>query len=107
MIEDIFNENKGRYGSRRIQKVLEQKNIKVNCKRVSRLMSEHGLLAKGSRTLYRHHSNKSQYAEKENILTQVFSAKERNTIGVGDITYIPLGMGSSILQSLLIYSLEK
>lgn len=67
MIEDVFNENKGRYGSRRIQQALEQKNIKVNCKRISRLMSEHGLVAKGARKAYRQHPNKSQYTEKENI----------------------------------------
>jgi len=30
MISDIFKENKGRYGSRRIQKVLLQRNIKIN-----------------------------------------------------------------------------
>ena len=35
MILDIFKENEGRYGSRRIQKVLLQRNIKVNEKRVS------------------------------------------------------------------------
>lgn len=83
----------GRYGSRRIQQALEQKNIKVNCKRISRLMSQHGLVAKGARKAYRHHPNKSQYAEKENILKQVFSAKEKNTIWVGDITYIPTRHG--------------
>jgi len=47
MIEDIFTENKGRYGSRRIQLDLEQKNIKANLKRISRIMSEHGLIAIG------------------------------------------------------------
>ena len=93
MIEDIFIENKGRYGSRRIQKVLEQKSIKVNTKRISRLMSEHGLVAKGTNKAYRHYSNKSQYAEKENILKQVFSAKAKNMIWVGDITYIPTRHG--------------
>ncbi len=93
MIEDVFNENQGRYGSRRIQQVLEHKNIKVNCKRISRLMSEHGLVAKGARKTYRHHSNKSHYAEKENILKRVFSAKKKNTIWVGDITYIPTRHG--------------
>lgn len=28
MIEDIFHENKGRYGARRIQKVLEQRHVR-------------------------------------------------------------------------------
>ena len=40
IIEDIFREHQGRYGARRIQQVLLQRNIHVNLKRVSRLMSE-------------------------------------------------------------------
>jgi putative transposase len=49
MILDIFKENEGRYGSRRIQKVLLQRNIKINEKRVSRIMSGQGLIAKGAK----------------------------------------------------------
>ena len=51
MIEDIFHEHQGWYGARRIQKVLEHQNVHVNPKRVSKLMSEHGLIAKGTRRL--------------------------------------------------------
>lgn len=40
MIEDIFYEHKARYGSRRIQKVLEQQGIYVNAKKVCRLMGQ-------------------------------------------------------------------
>ena len=93
MIEDIFHENKGRYGARRIQKVLEQRHVKVNPKRVSRLMSEHGLIAKGARKSYRYQPNKKTYDEKENILNQVFTANEKNRVWVGDITYIPTRHG--------------
>lgn len=93
MIEDIFHEHKVRYGARRIQKVLEQQNVKVNHKRISRLMSEHGLIAKGTRKLYRYQANKTSYDEKDNILNQVFKAKEKNQIWVGDITYVPTKHG--------------
>lgn len=93
IIEDIFHEHKARYGSRRIQKVLEQQGIHVNAKRVCRLMSEHGLIAKGTRKYYRYHTNKTSYDEKDNILRQVFSANEKNKIWVGDITYIPTKHG--------------
>jgi len=89
MILDIFNENQGRYGSRRIQKVLLQRNIKINEKRVSRLMSEQGLIAKGAKKPYRYYPNRTQYEERENILNRVFSASAKNKIWVGDITYIP------------------
>lgn len=93
MIEDIFHENKGRYGARRIQLVLEQQGIKVNQKRVSKLMSEHSLIAKGTRKTYRRYPKGKPYEEKENILNRVFTAKERNKIWVGDITYIPTKHG--------------
>ena len=46
MIEEVFNENKGRYGSRRIKLVLEQQNIIANVRRISKLMVTHGLVAK-------------------------------------------------------------
>ncbi len=93
MIEDIFHENKSRYGARRIQLVLEQQGVKVNPKRVSKLMSEHGLIAKGTRKVYRKPQKGKPYEAKENILNRVFTAKERNKVWVGDITYIPTKQG--------------
>ena len=93
MIEDIFQENHGRYGARRIQLVLEKQVIQANSKRVSRLMSEHGLVAKGTRKAYSKPRKGKAYEEQENILNRVFSADERNKIWVGDITYIPTKHG--------------
>ena len=93
IILDIFKENQGRYGSRRIQKVLLQRNIKVNEKRVSRIMSEHGLIAKGAKRPYRYYPNRTQYEEYENILNRVFTTNKKNKVWVGDITYIPTRHG--------------
>ncbi len=93
MIEEIFQEHKGRYGARRIQQVLEKRQVKVNAKRISRLMSEHGLLAKGTNTKYRYHANKRKYDERENILAQVFATKQKNVVWVSDITYVPTRQG--------------
>lgn len=70
MIEDIFHEHQGRYGARRIQKVLEQQNVHVNPKRVSKLMSEHGLIAKGTRRFYRYQANKTAYRTLKRELVQ-------------------------------------
>ena len=93
MIEAVFHEHQGRYGARRIQAVLDQRNIHVNAKRISRLMSEHGLIPKGTKKRYRKHSNKTQYEERENILGQVFETDRKNLVWVGDITYIPTKHG--------------
>ena len=56
-------------------------------------MSEHGLIAKGTRRFYRYQANKTAYEEKENILNQVFKTSAKNQIWVGDITYIPTKRG--------------
>ena len=93
MIEDIFQENHGRYGARGIQLVLERQGIQANIKRVSRLMSEHGLIAKGTRKAYRKPRKGKAYEEQENVLNRVFSIGERNRVWVGDITYIPTKHG--------------
>lgn len=93
MITDIFVENNGRYGARRIQVVLKRRGIKANSKRVSRLMSQHGLISKGTRKIYRKSPSSRPYEEKENILNRVFTATERNKVWVGDITYIPTKHG--------------
>lgn len=88
IIKDIFEEHKGRYGARRIQLVLEKINIKANHKRIAKIMNKNGLVARGTRKVYPAYPKVKPYEEKENILNQVFEAKEKNKIWVGDITYI-------------------
>lgn len=105
MITDIFIENNSRYGARRIKLVLEQRGVKVNSKRVSKLMSQHGLIAKGTRKNYHKSPSSKPYEEKENILNRVFTAHERNKVWVGDITYIPTKHGFLYLAAFIdIYS---
>jgi len=93
MIKDVFDEHKGRYGARRIQIVLEKMNIKINQKRIAKIMSNNELIPKGSRKIYRKYSKGKPYEAKENILNRVFEATEKNKIWVGDITYIHTKQG--------------
>ena len=67
MIEDIFQENHGRYGAMRIHLVLEKQGIPANSKRVSRLMSEHGLVVKGTRKAYSKPRKGKTFEEQENV----------------------------------------
>ncbi|KOP63650.1 transposase [Bacillus sp. FJAT-21351] len=96
-IQEIFKEHKGRYGSLRVTKVLEKKGIKVNRKRVGKLMREMNLYAKGSRYRYKRYNKKSPSIERPNLLNQVFHTDGRNKIWVGDITYIPTQKGTLYL----------
>lgn len=96
-IQKISEEHKGRYGSLRITKVLEKKEIQVNRKRVGKLMRQMKLYAKGSRYRYKHYNKKSHSIERPNLLNQVFQADHRNKIWVGNITYIPTPKGTLYL----------
>lgn len=88
-IKQIFEEHKGRYGSIRIAKVLDQKGIHINRKRVSRLMRNIKLFSRGYRYYYKHYNQKINAVERPNLPNQVFESNGRNKIWVGDITYIP------------------
>ncbi|MCX7920539.1 MAG: IS3 family transposase [Clostridia bacterium] len=106
-IRKIFEEHIGRYGSIRISKVLEQKGIKANRKRISKLMRNMKLLPKGTRYRYKHYNQESSSIERPNLLNQSFQTDDKNTIWVGDITYVPTKKGLLYLTVFLdIYSLK-
>ena len=88
-IKKIFDEHRSRYGSLRITKVLEQNGIKVNRKRVARLMRMMNLSPKGTNYKYKRYHQKNAKEEHANLLNQIFKATDKNKIWVGDITYIP------------------
>lgn len=87
-IKIIFEENKGRYGSWRISRELKNRGILASRKRVAKLMRMDGLYPKGSPHQYRRKYGHQQEG-RPNLLNQIFEAKGRNQIWLGDITYIP------------------
>jgi putative transposase len=92
-ISDIFYEHHGRYGCKRIQKVLEKRHISVNHKRIARIMRQQNLRAKGARKNYRFFPNKTRYEARDNVLNRVFTTQYKNQVWVGDITYVPTARG--------------
>ncbi len=96
-ITQIFHEHHGRYGSLRITKVLKERGIPVNRKRVGKLLHEMGLYAKGSTYKYKHYNRKRPSLSHPNLINQTFVATGRNKIWLGDITYIPLKKGTLYL----------
>ena len=79
-IRKIFEEHKGRYGSLRISKVLEQNGIKVNRKRVARLMRLMGLYSKGSQYKYKKYHRNNSKEEHANLLNQIFKASDKKPV---------------------------
>ena len=70
LIKEIFNQNKGHYGVRRVHRELLNRGYLVNHKRVQRLMHNMGLF--GKRPKERYHSYKGNVAD--NIINRNFNA---------------------------------
>lgn len=73
-IQNIYSENKGRYGYRRIHLELKNRGYKVNHKKVQRLMTELGLKAR-IRAKRRYNSYKGEVGKKaDNLIKRQFKA---------------------------------
>lgn len=85
-IIDIFNQNMGRYGARRISAELKRQGIYASHKRVAKILTTLGLQAKGCTRRYRRKKPVSDSGE--NLLNREFTIRKKNRTWVGDITYI-------------------
>lgn len=78
------------YGYRRITAELKRRGHVVNHKRVSRLMSELGIVGKRPRKRKRTTNSNHSYARYPNRMTDL-AVTQPDQVWVGDITYIRLG----------------
>ena len=88
-IKEEYEKSKGRYGSPKIQKILEKRGIKVSQKRVARRMNKMGLRSITIRK-FRPSGSKGKVDDtnKPNLLEQNFKAEGLREKMVSDITYI-------------------
>lgn len=99
-IKEIFNENKSRYGYRRIVISLAKKGIIVNHKKVKRIMRDNGLFAKQPRKKYR--SYKGQVGKiANNIINRDFTAFKANQKWTTDITEFSIPEGKLYVSPIL------
>lgn len=88
-ISNVFAENKGRYGYRRITKELRNRNYVINHKTVQRLMKELGLVCKVRMKKY--HSYKGEVGKvAPNLLERDFSTTKPDEKWVTDVTEFSL-----------------
>ncbi|UHA60607.1 IS3 family transposase [Metabacillus litoralis] len=102
LIKRIYNRHQGTYGAKRISKVLKNKGIVVNHKRVARLMKVTNLKAKVRRPKTTKES-KVQAAGfvYENILKRNFKADHPNKKWVTDMTEVWIGSHKRCISAIL------
>jgi transposase InsO family protein len=87
-IKDIFDDNKGRYGSPRVKEQLDKDGIACGKNRVARLMGKNNIKAKRTKKFKVTTDSKHNHPVADNLLNQDFIATAINEKWVSDITYI-------------------
>lgn len=94
LITQIFEDNKGRYGSPRIwQELVNEFNYRISRKRVERLMRKDGKRAKCKKKWVKTTDSNHSLPVAENLLNRDFYALNPGEKWVSDITYISTNAG--------------
>ena len=101
MIKAISIEGRNVYGARRIKKRLEQDNVIISRKRISRLMSQAGLICKTKRKFKATTNSQHNLSIAPNLLNQNFKVTLPILCFVGDITYISTEEGWLYLATVI------
>lgn len=87
-IKEIYQKSRRRYGSPRIHEEIRAMGMRVNRKRIARLMRINSIAAVARRKYKVTTNSGHNNPVSENLLNQKFEVKEPNKIWVSDITYI-------------------
>lgn len=87
-IHSIFREHKGKYGSRRILKQLNEEGYDIGRYKVRRIMKDLGLKAKISRRYKVTTDSRHSFPIAPNVLNRNFDVGEPNRVWTADITYV-------------------
>ena len=99
-ITNIFNENKERYGVRRVHHELLNRGFKVNHKRVQRIMNQ--LSLKGKRPKEKYHSYKGDVGKvADNIINRDFSTEKPLQKWTTDVSQFNLPWGKCYISPIL------
>lgn len=87
-IETVFTESRKTYGTRRIKIILEQKEMRVSRRKISRIMSKLELVSKYTEKIFKPTKTASNKSKNDNVLKQDFVVALPHITIVSDLTYV-------------------
>lgn len=87
-INEVFYQNRGVYGSRKIQKALAKQSCRISRRRICRLMHKLGLESAYAKSKYRTHGKSCNEADIPNELNRQFDGQKQYGVVVSDLTYV-------------------
>jgi len=86
--EEIFTENEGSYGTRRIKVKLQEKGYRVSRRKLARIMAFNGLVSCYTKPSFRPSQTESVHTECPNIVNREFDNRAEREVMVSDTTYL-------------------
>ena len=90
-VREEFERSGGRYGARRIKRVLEKRGMVASRRRIRRSMRSQGLRSCHRRKSFRPHPGKTNEANLPNVLGREFDGHAPHTHVCSDLTYVRVG----------------
>lgn len=87
-IKEVYEQNRGVYGSRRITRALRSMGVICYQNQISKIMQKNGIMAKTKRKFRITTDSKHNLRVAGNLLDRYFKTIAMNQVWVGDITYI-------------------
>lgn len=87
-IEEIFNNNRKVYGSRKIKVELQKRGQRVSRRKICRIMWKRGLESAYSKSRFKVHHGKCNEAPIPNVLNRKFDGQGQYAAVVSDLTYV-------------------
>ena len=100
-IRSVFLDGRMLYGTRKIRKRLQQRNVIISRKRITRLMLEANLERRVKRKFKATTDSKHNFIASPNLLKRQFHIAKQNLVWAGDITYIPTQTGWLYLATVM------
>ena len=90
-VEEVFQQNRRAYGSRRIKERLDKKNLILSRRKIRRIMKRRGLKSSYTKPKYRVHSCQSNQKKIANHLDRKFTQTKALSAVVTDLTSVRVG----------------
>jgi len=97
----VHKASRGRYGAPRVTAQLARDGVRVNHKRVERLMAREGLQGRSARRKVRTTVSDPTAIPAPDLVERSFEQAELNVVWLGDVTYIPTDEGWLYLANIL------
>ena len=91
LIEDIFENSRKNYGTRRIKHELSKLGHKVSRRRISSIMKRKGLVSKYTIAKFKPHHDKVNEEKLANLVERNFNKQDHLQVVVSDLTYVRVG----------------